>query len=578
MKKSKDNVCCDAADFSAFPLPSPYSSLTASLCSLHFFALLLAAIGLRIFALGNIPGVNGDEAWYGVTAWRILHGEEVAWHTPTGNPLNPFYLGPLVLLHICFPPSIVLLRTVALLSGIAALAINWFFCRWVFDRRTAAFSTVLLAIVPLDIAYSRFGWDASQSLAATLPVIYFALAAVRFPEHFGRWIAASLLALAVAFWVHPTNIFVGAITSVVFLINLLRKTAGSHAAANREETKIGQLGISRSTVVLLGLTAVLVILWCYAAQWSRGPLRGRLLERLANFTEVLQPDGMPPTAVLYARLFTGGTIYRYIAGSRSWFEWPLPQDLDGWGLDVVAFWIAVFTSVWLLERSRQKPIYHRGDLFLPTAWLLQLLAFVVAAGPPALAPGYERFAVGLIGLVALLLSRGAMLVYEAAAPRWRYVLMLVPLLGWFWMADFYAHYFRFIEQTGGQAHLTFRAASVDPKQAALEYILKNASTIKDENASQQDIWIVCSEWWNLWPIRYLALPTSDVRVVTPEEAEAFDGFEEKLRRGQIWYVEFFDSPGDRAMKARFTGQILNEQCFYDYAGRPLLDVVRPGLR
>ena len=42
--------------------------------------------------------------------------------------------------------------------------------------------------------------------------------------------------------------------------------------------------------------------------------------------------------MLYPRLFTGGTVYRYIAGSRSWFEWPLPAELDGWGLDVGLFW------------------------------------------------------------------------------------------------------------------------------------------------------------------------------------------------------------------------------------------------
>jgi len=567
MQNTTDNACRSTGC-------SFHSSITRCLPPIHVLVLLLVAIVFRIYALGNIPGVNGDEAWYGVKAWRIVHGEEVTWRTPTGNPLNPFYLGPLLLLHLCFPPSIILLRTVALLSGLAALAINWFLCRWVYDRKTAAFSTILLAILPLNIAYSRFGWDTSQSLAATLPVIYFALAAVRFPEHGGRWLAASLFAWTVAFWVHPTNIFVGAITVLVFLVKIVRP-ANKDATHTNAEPQRAFRRVSRSTVILLSLTIVMMILWCCAAKWSRGPLRGRLIERLANISEFLQPDGLPPTAVLYARLSTGGTVYRYIPGSRSWFEWPLPHDRDGWGLDVTAFWIALFASIWLLERSRNKPTRHVGDLFLPASWLLQLLAFVIVAGPQAMIPGFERFAIGMIGPAAILLSRGAMLAYEAATPRCRFALMLTPLLGWLWLADFYVHYFQFIERTGGESHLTFRTAAIEPKQAALEYILENAATTKANNGSPTDTWIVCSEWWNLWPVRYLALPTSGVHVASPEKAETSAEFREQLRQGHVWYVEFHDSPADRSFELRFADQILNRKCFYDYAGRPLLEVVRP---
>ena len=36
-------------------------------------------------ALGRLPGVNGDEAWYGVQVLRLLSGEAVDWRTPTGK-------------------------------------------------------------------------------------------------------------------------------------------------------------------------------------------------------------------------------------------------------------------------------------------------------------------------------------------------------------------------------------------------------------------------------------------------------------------------------------------------------------
>ena len=177
---------------------------------LNLVGLLLVAVWLRCRALGNMPGLSGDEAWYGAHAWDLLHHGDWPRHTPTGNLINPFFFGPLLLLQACCPPSIVVLRAVAAASGLLALVVNWLLCRWVFDRRTAILSTVALAVLPINIIYSRLGWDASQSLVATLPVLYFSLAAVRFPARQDRYTAIAVLALLAAVWVHPTNIFCGA--------------------------------------------------------------------------------------------------------------------------------------------------------------------------------------------------------------------------------------------------------------------------------------------------------------------------------------------------------------------------------
>ena len=140
----------------------------------------------------------------------MLHGGQFSAHTPTGNLKNPFFLGPLVLLQACSRPSIAVLRAVSLASGLLALAVNWLLSRWVFDRRTALVSTLALAVLPINIAYSRIAWDASQSLLATLPVLYFSLAAVRFPARQDRLTAVAIVSLLAAIMVHPTNIFAGA--------------------------------------------------------------------------------------------------------------------------------------------------------------------------------------------------------------------------------------------------------------------------------------------------------------------------------------------------------------------------------
>ena len=439
------------------PLPSPSSLSTSSCCSTRWGCLSVAT-WLRCHALGNVPGVNGDEAWYGVRAWWLLHGGAYGgWHTPTGNPLNPLFVGPLALLHLWLPPSIALLRSVAVAGGLAALAINWLLCRWVFDRRTAAISTLLLAVLPINIAYSRFAWDASQSLAATLPVVYLALAAVRFPERFGRWIAAAILAQAVAVWVHPTNVVAGAVIAIACLAQWRnRNDAKENDEARMTNDEFpSSFVIRHSSFIIWSLACLVLASWIGLASLKGGLLAGHTAERLANIRQSAPPTQLP-AVVLYPRLFTGGTTYRYIAGSRSWFEWPLPADLDGWGLDVGVFWLCVFGSAWLLWRGNRDSRLGLSNRVLLAAWALTIAAFMLIGGPQAMAPGQERFALCLVAPTIILLARGASLAWEAASTRWRVVLAAATLAGWPLVADFHAHYFRFIERLA--ARRTSRSA------------------------------------------------------------------------------------------------------------------------
>ncbi len=561
---------------------------TGMLLWLNLLLLLLAAVWLRGRSLANMPGINGDEAWYGVQAWSLLHGGlDGPWRTPTGNPLNMLFLGPITLLQRCFPPSIVLLRSVAVASGLAALAINWVCCRWVFDRRTALVSTLALAVLPINIAYSRFAWDASQSLAATLCVIYLALAAVQFPHRFGRWMAASVFALVIAVWVHPTNVFASVAIAVACAAHCRRtkKNAGV-ACCGGESSQRMKTGTGKAAVLLAGLTGLVILFAAGLLMAARAGgvslAQGRLPELLIRWWGNVQE--WPSAIIGLPRLFSGGTIYRYIGGSRSWFEWPLPADSDGWGLDVGLFWAAVFGSAWMLWRSwRRRHEEGRSRLggtdgVLLVAWILEIAAFLAAAGPRAMMPGQERFAICLIGPTVLLVTRGSVLAWEVAGSRARWVPALAVLAGWLVLADFHTHYFRFIERTGGQAHLTFRTGAVEPKQAALLYILDMSSAIENrvtagQGSKRPPLWIVCSEWWNYWPIRYLASAQDGAGVLRPKEIGSPDDYRRALDEGRVWFVEFCDTDALRQIESQLEGRRLLRQTFFDYAGRPLLCVL-----
>ena len=523
--------------------------------AVNLVALLLAALWLRCCSLENIPGTNGDEAWYGVKALRLLWGQEFRLQTPTRNPLNPLFYGPIVLLHTCFSPSIRLLRSVALFSGLAALAINWLLCRRVFDRRTATISTVGMALLPINIAYSRFAWDTSQTLLVTLAVLYLSLAAVRFRRHSGRWIAAAIVVEIAAVLVHPTNIISGSAIFVALVIRLRRRDLKPAALIRR---------INRRAVGCALLIAIALLLWVVNVTKTRGP--SRVGKRFSSLEELFHPEGVPGFAVLYPRLFSGGTVYRYIPGSHAWLEWPNREGTDGLGADVVLFWFMLPAAVLFVLRPHPKGRIRWEDRALVATWALTVAGFWLLAGPRAMVPGIERSSLCLLAPTAILASRGVSLCY-GMSPRWlRVVLACSTLLGWVAVADFHQQYFDVFKRTGGRSEQTFRTAAVEPKQAALQIVL--------QHRKPGTTWIVAAQWWNYWPVKYSAMVEDDVRVVNPNEARKEAGFDLALSEGRVWCVEFCDSKDLRQARAMFEGLNVRQWQVDDYGGRPVLCVLQ----
>ena len=517
--------------------------------------MLLGAVWFRCRSLENIPGINGDEAWYGARAMAILHGQErLLVATPTGNPPNFLFLVPTILLHLVFRPSIVLLRSVAVAGGLAALLLNWYLCRWVFDGRTAAISTLALAVLPVNIAYSRFAWDASQSLAATLPVLYFSLAAVRFPRHGGRMLIAAAAAQIVAFWVHPTNI----------LICPAIAAAAIAAAPWREFRRrgIGNLLRRRTTwgAALLG-----ILIAAAAVPWLHGSAFPRAAQRMAQVQQLFNVPNMVRCAALYPRLLTGESIYRYIPGTHSWLLWPAVEDTNHWGIDVILVWGCLAAAVAILWPQRDAE-HAAPDRVLLSAWALVLAAFLMLAGTPALTPGYERFALSLVAPTILLAARGAARL-AAKSPAWNVAVPLAAtILGWTLLADFQRHYFDFQEQTGGNSHLAFRTGPIEPKHAALASILRQRVA--------GDVWIVAGQWWNYWPLRYLAAAEPGLHVVTPLQSAALPT-DAAIVQGRAWYVEFCGTEELAQAESRLKGRTVVRQDFPDFAGRPVLRLLYP---
>lgn len=508
-------------------------------------AVVAVAIAMRGWHLGNIPGINGDEAWSGVQAARLAAGQSIEWWTPTGNPVNVFFLFPLAGLHLVFAPSFVLLRVVSVASGLAALAANYWFCRRVFDARTAVVSTVLLAVLPIDIAYSRFAWDASQSLLATLLVLYLPLWHYRRSYDIASLPVAGMVALAAAVLVHPTNLFAAPLVFVPI----------AYAWRDTIWTTAQQIAVPARPWAL-ALLAAGGIAAAYLAWWglsgTAATLRGP--EEFITFPQN------------YLRLFSGATVYEYIAGvdaatgALAWFAW-LPAACK------LLFAVVAALGVWGMMR-RLAAEGAAADVNLAIGWAVMLVGFFLVAGPGAIAPHFERYGICLIAPGAVLLSRGLAWWIEprhAHARAFAWILLAGACL---FPVTFYLGYFDFIERTGGESHMTFRTAPVEPKLAAFRYVREH---------SDGPARIVATEWWNYWPLAYLAAGDDNVYVVSGQPWQTAGAMPHDDRLDKTWYVEYAGGAEEQELLRRLehAGAKVERHVISDYSGRPVLAVVGP---
>jgi len=498
--------------------------------------LLGAALVLRVWKLGNLPGCNGDEAWYGVQALRLLQGESIAWFTPTGNPINVFYFGPLVLLHACFEPSFALLRAVAAASGILMLLVNFVLCRRMFDELTAWTSTLLLAVLPVNIAYSRFGWDASQSVLATIVVMYLGFELAHRPLG-RRKLPLGLAALGAAVLVHPTNVFAAVLLLAPCCVSRMRSHLG-----NRE------IGLGCSLAVVAAALA----------------------------TVTFAPAHFVAFSLNYVRLFSGATEYRFISGALPEDFSPSWRSIDAWDLSSLTIVLAAGLGFHRISKAERG----QRDWGLLLGWATSLLAFYFVAGAGAIAPHFERYALCLVGPAALLFVRGMIgwsagpVAIGASRPEVNHrhaALASVGVVAWLLLAGFYTHYILFFETTGGRGHMAFRTGPIEPKQQALENVLRQAG------AGAEPISIVADSWWTYWPVRYLA--PRQVRVVRLEDWNRDSSEQGPGRADRMWFVEFI-SPEQSVARADRPDQ---SQAAYrglevlDYSGNPLILVTSPSM-
>jgi hypothetical protein len=530
----------------------------------NILLLLTISTWFRVCGLENLPGINGDEAWYGVQAFQASTGRPFALRTPTGLPLNPFFIGIEVPLIRVFRPSYWILRVPAALSGVLTMALTFWLGSRILDRTTALIATMLLAVLPSAIGYSRFGWDASQTPLFSVLALYFA---------FRGKTLAMLISLAFCVLVHASNIFLFPVLMCPFLVSLWD--------AEKEPVK------RRLIVVLtavLGLLALLVLVLI-----DSGSGHSLLTSRAA-------PSNCLRFLEHYGRLISGLSLYEFVVGPLM----PRTRTLyDGafWGLFLA---LLVFGGLRLIRGRRWD------RLALIAGLVLGAMSLYLVTGPEVIRPHRERYGMYLVVPTILVIAS----LIDAVLPgsdeaRLRnarqagFAVMLV--LGWIMLYSFKVQYFDGLTATGGESHLAFRTSRIEPKQQALRLVLEDLARMRQAAARDEDGAqspggpnelisrgvvsvqpIVAENWWIYWPLRFLACQNPEIDVIPFKEDSSFHVLADQAQRAPAmttlssggYAVAFAGGVLEQLVISTFSPDRLHHWDILDYGGRKLITVFR----
>jgi len=153
------------------------------------FVLVVFGIGFltRFYKLGVFPDVfNLDEAAIGYNAFTIMEEgvDEFGVSYPTtfrsfGDFKMPLYIYLTSFSFRLFGVGELGVRFFSALAGFLTVVITYFLVKEVGGRRAGLIASLLLAIAPFHIFYSRFGFEANLSLFLVISGIYFLLIGLR---------------------------------------------------------------------------------------------------------------------------------------------------------------------------------------------------------------------------------------------------------------------------------------------------------------------------------------------------------------------------------------------------------------
>jgi hypothetical protein len=198
-------------------------------------------------------------------------------------------------------------------------------------------------------------------------------------------------------------------------------------------------------------------------------------------------------------------------------------------------------------------------------WATMVATFFGLAGPEAVAPHFERYALVLVAPTILTF----VVLLGHAAEQWkmrRHVLTMGAVLAALCLVSFHINYVHVLAISGGDSHRTFRTSGDEPKATAIDRIRSRRS----DGANCAEMRIVAEDWWTYWPLLYRAYrePGLAVIMTSRETVEQFFGNMD----GCSYLVGFAGGPFESVVAERNVP--LDREAINDPLNRPILLVWR----
>jgi hypothetical protein len=485
----------------------------------------------RTLAIDRWPGINGDEAWYGVNVQEFLNGGTPFWHTGIGNPLNPIHSGLLLALSTVAGPSATVLRAPEVLLGLLAVAIAYPLLARPLGSRAALLATVFLAVSPAAVAYARLGWDPSGTPLVTLLAIGAALA--------NRPVLA-LIAIAFGFFVHPTNIFVTPIVAAAWAPHAIDRYRAASPATRSWIVR----------AVIAGAIVALPVMAWLAVRVAANP--NTSLPSISMVIErVTSPQLWAARAWGFVALFSGISTAIHIGGPIQ------PAVANTANVSVALLLLLTIVSGWKALRE------HRHASWLMAGIVVAFAGFHVVAMDVALSPTSERYGMFMLVPIVIVLA----IAIDAATSRQLVIgrsaaMMMTAAL----VAVLVGGYFYPLATRGGDAMTTYRTGTREPKLAAFEFI--------EADSRADSVKVIAEGWWLYWTLRYFAGPNGRIHVEPvpntnmPGGIRPAGAIEPIVPQAQRTYVVAFAGSGFPATLTG-TGAVFTAS---DPIGRPIVQV------